>query len=138
MSRSGYSDDCGNLALYRGTVINSVKGKRGKGLLTELAEAMDAMPVKELIAHKLEADGAHCALGVVGAKRGVDLQALDQDDPEQVAKAFNISQVLAREIVYRNDEDGPGYTGADETPAQRWARVRKWVQDVLDNPKNAY
>lgn len=138
MSRSGYSDDCDNLALYRGTVINSVKGKRGKGLLTELAEAMDAMPIKELIAHRLEEDGGYCALGVVGAKRGVDLRSLDQDDPEQVSKAFNISEVLAREIVYRNDEDGPGYSGADETPAQRWTRVRQWVQDVLDDPKNAY
>lgn len=138
MSRSGYVDDCDNLALYRGAVISAVRGKRGRALLLELAEGMDAMPVKELIAHRLEENGGYCALGVVGAKHGVDLQKLDPDDAEAVAKTFNVSATLAREIVYRNDEDGPGYTGCDETPAQRWTRMRKWVQDVLDDPKNAY
>ena len=138
MSRSGYSDDCENLDLYRGAVISAVRGKRGRALLTELAASMDAMPVKELIAHELEANGAHCALGVVGAKRGMDLHTLDPDDSETVARRFNVSETLAREIVYRNDEDGPGYGGAEETPAQRWTRMRQWVKEVLDNPKNAY
>lgn len=133
MSRSGYSDECDNLALYRGTVLSSVKGKRGKGLLTELAEALDAMPVKELIAHELETAGAYCALGVVGKARGIDLATLDPHNAEQIAKAFNIAPCLAREIEFVNDDDF-GYS--KETPAQRWERVRQWVQQAIDNPRS--
>lgn len=134
MSRSGYSDDCSNLNLYRGTVVNAVKGKRGRALLTELAEALDAMPVKELIADELQADGAYCALGVVGSKRGVNLSEIDPHNAEQVAKTFDIAECLAREIVWVNDDDFS--YGDKETPAQRWSRVRAWVQQALNNPSS--
>lgn len=134
MSRSGYSDDCDYPALYRGQVVNAVKGKRGRALLTELAEALDAMPVKELIANELQAGGAYCALGVVGSKRGVNLSEIDPHDSEQVSKTFDIAECLAREIVYVNDEMGPWRE--QETPEQRWVRVRKWVQEALDNPRS--
>ena len=125
MSRSGYTDESypGQFALWRGRVMSSIRGKRGQKLLIELAEAMDAMPEKELIAHELVADGAHCALGVVGAKRGVDIASIDPEDAGQVATAFNIAECLAQEITYINDEDGR----YDETAAARWVRVRAWV-----------
>ena len=57
-----------------------------------------------MIAHELIADGAFCTLGVVGQARGVDLAALDPEDREAVAKAFDIAPALAAEIVYENDE----------------------------------
>jgi hypothetical protein len=107
MSRSGYSDDDsdGRLALWRGAVASSIRGKRGQRLLRELAEALDAMPVKELVSGELEdADGEHCALGVVGQRRGVALKTVDPDDWDAVAKMFDIASPLAREIVYMNDE----------------------------------
>lgn len=135
MSRSGYSEDCDNLSMYRGAVVSSIRGKRGRKLLQELAAAMDAMPVKELIAGELEADGGFCALGVVGAKRGLNLKEIDPHEAEVVAKTFNISEALAREIVWVNDESGPCW---EETPAQRWIRVRKWVQEVIDDPRSAW
>lgn len=140
MSRSGYSDDLDNWAMikWRGMVASAIRGKRGQQLLRELADAMDAMPVKELIAEELEVDGAHCALGVVGAKRGIDLSAIDPDDAERVSKAFNIAECLAQEIVYINDEDFSSYKVVDgkwarcaETPAERWTRVRKWVAEQV-------
>ncbi len=138
MSRSGYDDGSGydddggdNLTLYRRTVYRAIKGKRGRSFLTELAAAMDAMAVKELIAHDLERDGAHCALGVVGAKRGVDMASIDPDDASSVGKAFGVAWQLAAEIEYMNDE----YGHHAETDAQRWSRMRRWVQQQIDNPK---
>ncbi len=131
MSRSGYSDDGDNLAMWRGMVASAIRGKRGQKLLRELAEAMDAMPEKILIADALKIDeGAYCALGVVGAKRGIDLAAIDPEDPDQVGNAFDIAPCLAQEIEFINDDD----FGCDhgETPAQRWQRVRKWVAEKIN------
>lgn len=123
MSRSGYSYDCDNLAMWRGAVRSATFGKRGQKLLSDLLVALDAMPVKELIAGELEADGAHCALGVVGKVRGVPLVELDPEDRDAVGQAFDIAPALAAEIVYENDEVGRW----SETPAERWCRVRAWV-----------
>lgn len=130
MSRSGYSDEesyPGQFAMWRGQVMSAIRGKRGQQLLRELAEALDAMPVKELISKELKtAGGSYCALGVVGAKRGIDLDAIDPEDYEQVAKEFNVAHQLAQEIEYENDE------GAwRETPAERWTRMRAWVEKHL-------
>ena len=133
MSRSGYTDhddfDLEGILRYgrwRGVVASSIRGKRGQALLKELAEAMDAMPKKELIAHVLESNGQYCTLGVVGAKRGLNLKEIDPEDSAFVASTFNIAEPLAREIVYMNDE----YSSSD-TPEERWTRMRKWVQDQI-------
>ena len=130
MSRSNYSEDLDNWAMikWRGQVTSAIRGKRGQTLLRELAEAMDAMQEKELIASELEADGAHCALGAVGAKRGIDMSSLDPTDSMSVAAAFDVANALACEIVYINDEEGP-YCG--ETDAERWTRVRAWVSEQI-------
>ncbi|WP_449106241.1 hypothetical protein [Pseudomonas mohnii] len=94
MSRSGYSDDCGgwDLICWRGAVKSALKGKRGQAFLLELRDALDAMPVKRLIADSLVAEGEFCTIGVVGAKRGVDMAALDPDDREAVGEAFGITR----------------------------------------------
>lgn len=138
MSRSGYSDDGENLGLWRGTVRSAIRGKRGQKFFRELAEAMDAMPEKALIAHELVADGEHCALGVLGAKRGLDMTKLDPEDSYAVSETFNIADALAREVVYINDEYEDGHHYVDgkwvytpETPEIRWKRVRKWVAEQI-------
>lgn len=126
MSRSGYSeeiDDFLQLGRWRGRVASAIRGKRGQKLLREMAQALDAMPEKELIAHELEQDGAHCALGVVGAARRVNMTNIDPDDQHEVGKAFDIATPLASEIVYINDEEGSW----NESPNDRWKRVREWV-----------
>ncbi|MBH8611161.1 hypothetical protein I4N56_009575 [Pseudomonas mohnii] len=129
MSRSGYSDDCGgwDLICWRGAVKSALKGKRGQAFLLELRDALDAMPVKRLIADSLVAEGEFCTIGVVGAKRGVDMAALDQDDREAVGEAFGISPAMASEIVFMNDEG----SWQAETPEQRWVRMRKWVESNI-------
>lgn len=128
MSRSGYSDECEFVELWRGAVQRATDGKRGQQFFRELLAALDAMPVKELIAHQLEEDGAVCAIGSLGRARGVDLAKLDPTEPHDVADAFNIAPALAQEVVWMNDE----YYNCDrETPAQRWTRMRAWVGEQI-------
>jgi hypothetical protein len=129
MSRSGYSDDCEYLELYRWNVDRTIRGKVGQAFLKELAAAMDAMPVKELIAHELVAEsGACCAIGSVCKARGIDTSDIFADCPDSVGKAVGISRLLAAEIEFMNDEWSPG-----ESPEERWGRMRKWVAQHIKN-----
>ncbi len=132
MSRSGYSDDCDYLELYRANVERTLGSKRGQAFLRELAEQMDAMPEKALIKHELinEAGGC-CAIGVVCKSRHVDVNKIDDSDPRSVADAVGINHMMAAEIAYMNDEWGDGYDDASETPEARWTRMRKWVSENL-------
>ena len=159
MSRSGYVDDVeDNLAAgrWKAQVKSAIRGKRGQAFLRELAAAMDAMPVKELIANELvSAEGQCCTIGVVCKARGVDVSAVDPEEPEQVAVAVGISHQMAAEIEYLNDElgyryekvveekpaDGPHWhpgfrwDRVDEDPAERWKRMRAWVEKQLIKPE---
>lgn len=125
MSRHGYSEDLDDywaLIRWRGAVTSALRGRRGQALLRELVAALDAMPKKELIAEKLAEAGEVCALGAVGQKRGINMTNIDPEDSEQVSKAFDVAEALAREIVYENDEGG-----WQETPGERWNRMRAWA-----------
>ena len=125
MSRSEYTDDCDgwDLVCWRGAVTSAMEGKRGQKFLIELRDALDAMQVKELIAHELVKQGNFCALGVVGQKRGIALESIDPEDSRTVAEQFNIANAMAQEIVFVNDEAA----WDDESPQQRWSRMRRWV-----------
>lgn len=128
MSRSGYSDELDNwdLIRWRGAVASAIRGRRGQAFLRELADAMDAMPQKRLIAEELEADGEYCALGVVAAKRGLDIEHFDPYDYDKIAEAMSIPKALVCEIEYENDE-----WGRHHTPEERWERMRQWVESQL-------
>lgn len=125
MSRSGYCEDLDTWSLvrWRGAVNAATKGKRGQAFFKELLDALDAMPEKRLIANELEAGGEFCTIGVLGQKRGIDMTGIDPDDPERVSAAFDIACALAQEVVFMNDE----YCYHEETPEQRWTRMRNWV-----------
>ena len=127
MSRSGYSDECDGLNLYRANVARAIAGRRGQKMLRELLLALDEMPVKELIAHDLENCGQVCALGALGVRRKLDMTELDPGEPDDVAAAFKIARPLACETVYENDESGPH----NETPPERWIRMRAWVAAMV-------
>lgn len=121
MSRSGYSDDCENVQLWRGAVRRATIGYRGQHLLKKLLAALDAMPTKRLIADDIKNEaGEVCALGAL------DPNAESYDD-EDLAKHFGVARALAAEIVYENDEHFPYWTKQTETPEQRWTRMRAWV-----------
>ena len=132
MSRSGYSEECDGpeLIMWRGAVNQAIHGKRGQKLLREMAHALDAMPEKILIARELVHEGEHCALGVVGAARGIDMTTVDPEESDKVAKLFDIAEALAKEIVYINDDAGYGI----DSDSKRWERVRKWVADHIKAP----
>ena len=126
MSRSGYVDDDDDvlaLGRYRGRVASAIRGKRGQRLLRECLAALDAMPVKELIADELVADdGGVCLLGAVAQEFHLPIGNLDPEAHDVLGKTFNVAECLIREIEYQNDEGG-----WRETPEQRWNRVRRWV-----------
>lgn len=127
MSRSGYTEDCDDWwshIRYRGAVASAIRGKRGQEFLQAVAAALDAMPERRLIAHDLvDGEGQFCTLGVIGAAKGLPIKDIDPEDAETVSGTFGIATVLAREIVYENDE--AGFSG--ETPERRWQRMRAWV-----------
>lgn len=125
MSRSGYCDDLTNWShiCWRGAVASAIRGKRGQAFLKELLAALDALPEKRLIAWELQQKDQVCALGAVGKSRGLDMEDLDPEDHEKVAKAFDIPHALACEIMWENDE--ARYW--EQTPEQRFKYVRDWV-----------
>ena len=137
MSRSGYSEDYdeefNNASfLWMQGVKNAIKGKRGQQFLRELLVALDAMPEKKLIRGDLEVDGSVCALGSVGKARGLNMQDIDTTDHRALGKMFGIARSMAQEIMFQNDDDFRYM--CDETPEQRWARVRQWAVDQLVKP----
>ena len=136
MSRSGYTDEVDNQGvrnLYRASVKRAIEGPRGQAFLRDLAAAMDAMPVKELISGELVKDGQVCAIGAVCQMRGIDVSSIDPEDTDRVAKLVGVARSMAAEIVYLNDEDG-GWdwdTKNYESPSKRWIRMRAWVQKKI-------
>jgi len=135
MSRSGYSEDCENLELYRNAVERALKGKRGQKFLRAMAAALDAMPEKTLIADELvDANGDCCALGAVCKARNLDLVGVDYFDSHYVGKVLGIAPAMAAEIAYMNDEWWDKWNNP-ETPPERWARMRAWVAAQIEGDK---
>lgn len=109
MSRSGLYEDDGEDSLahgrWRGAVASAIRGKRGQAFLRELADALDAMPEKHLVAGALQSeDGCHCTLGVIGQKRGLDVARMDVDDYDAIADSLGVNAKIAQEIMWENDE----------------------------------
>jgi len=124
MSRSGYSDDCENLGLWRGAVQRAVTGYRGQHFLRKLRDALDAMPNKRLITDTIkDEEGDVCALGALDPN-------VTEYESEELAKHFGIARALAAEIVFVNDE-WLSWRCRNETPEQRWARMRAWVDEQI-------
>ena len=131
MSRSGYVEDYDydqwQMIKWRGQVAGTMRGKRGQAFLNELIDALDAMPEKRLIAGHLIQDGAVCAIGSVGIRRGIDMSEIDPDDYHRLVDVFGIPHQLVREIEYENDE-----SNCAMTPEQRWQRMRSWAIEQLN------
>lgn len=130
MSRSGYSEDCENIELYRASVDRALNGKRGQAFLRELAAAMDAMTEKVLITGELVSEkGEVCAIGAVCKSRALDVSRINYDDPDTVARVIGVARSMAAEIAFMNDEAGR----ASELPCERWTRMREWVSYNLES-----
>jgi hypothetical protein len=158
MGRAGYVEnddwDSSIAALgWQPNVRRCLAGKRGQAFLWELYQALEALPRRELITGVLQnSAGGVCALGAVAVARGVEVPSAmtDEDDEHEYMEAMGpllgIKNMLAREVMYENDECGRWHfadTGEEirgginahekrevrryETPAERWQRMREWV-----------
>lgn len=130
--RSGYTDDCDDDVLafgrWRAQVKSAIRGKRGQAFIRELIDSLDAMPEKHLIKNYLRKDGNVCTLGAIGARRGVDLEALDTHDYDALADVFGIAHQLIQEIEYLNDASG---WEKDDEYKHRWEQMRAWAVSQL-------
>lgn len=149
MSRSGYSDDCENVQLWRGAVRRAMGGKRGREFMQELLETLDHMPEKRLAANTFTKGGEVCALGSVALRRGIDVSQFERTndsewtedcDRDGLGKVFGIAPAMVAEIMWWNDELHPRWVpdekgilhwSSSETQEARWSRVRNWVNDWL-------
>lgn len=123
MSRHGYTDDCENLAMWRGVIASATRGKRGQAFFRALLGALDAMPEKRLVVGELQTEeGAVCALGCLGKARGIDLTSVDTEDWGKLGELFSIAPQLAQEVMYVNDD-----SRRVTTPEERWTAVRGWA-----------
>lgn len=141
MSRSGYSDDCENIALYRNAVDRATYGKRGQAFLKELVATLEAMPEKRLVADVLVEDtGEVCALGAVCKARGFveEGKRYYGAEHEVLSQKLDIAPSLVAEIEYENDENGRKHELVDgywqhqeETPEARYQRVLAWAKEHI-------
>jgi hypothetical protein len=135
MGRSGFcedgDDEYNSANLWQANIERAVKGKRGQAFFRSLVEALDGMPEKRLVAEELETtEGGVCALGCLGKARGVPLDGVDTEDHDKLGAMFNVAPLLAREVMFQNDDDF-GYARVEETPEQRWTRMRAWAADQI-------
>lgn len=119
---------------FRGAVKSAIRGKRGQAFLKELIKALDAMPEKKLIEGELHREGEYCAIGTVGAARGVDLDNLDVSDYDKLGEVFGISSKLVQEIEWINDE--LIHAKDSEKDERRWQVVRDWAEAQLTEEAN--
>lgn len=112
MSRSGYTDDNDDPLAHgrwRQAVKRALEGRRGQALLSELVQALDAMPDNRLYPGSFAtAEGEFCTLGVLGQRRGTKMDDLldfyGDCDTSLVGDRFDIAPAMAAEIMYVNDE----------------------------------
>jgi hypothetical protein len=132
MSRAGYVDDCDgdnwDMIRWRGAVTSAIRGKRGQDFLREMLTALDSLPDQCLARGELQTEhGDVCALGSVGRARGLDMSGVDVEDYAAVSKLFGISEALAREIMWVNDE----HCSVRAPSKKRFATVRAWILDEI-------
>lgn len=130
-NRSGYSEDvCGDenqwcWIMWRGAVKSAIRGKRGQAFLKELKDALEDLPEKKLIEGELVEDGLYCAVGCLGAKRGLDMSKLAVDDYDKIAEVLGVNAKLIQEIEYENDMCGNDFS--------RYNWVLNWVKGNIKN-----
>lgn len=136
VSRSGYSDDYdGDGAppeFWEAAVKRAVTGKRGQAFMREMLSALDAMPVKALEKSVLVKGTACCAMGAVAIARKLDTSGVDAECTREVGNLLGIARSLAGEIAFHNDDDFGHLALSNETPEQRWVRMRAWVAEQIE------
>lgn len=136
-------DDPLVLGRWRAAVRSAMRGKRGQAFLREMLAALDAMPNKRLVREHLQVDGTQCAYGepdvIIGADELVDATgnvlpmggvcALGSVGAARGMDMSGIAHAMTCEIVYWNDEF------QRETPEERWVRMRQWTETQITKSK---
>lgn len=169
MSRSGYIDDCDDVDSmlrsygWQANVRRCIAGRRGQALLWELYQALEALPTREIVTGALldTSTGSVCSLGALAVYRKMPIPpefcttGAPDDEPDEyefsqaMGPLFGIKDMLAREVMYENDEGDQWHWADDgsicegirhgvtrevrrhDTPQERWQRMRGWVVDRL-------
>lgn len=162
MSRSGYVDCDGGdefdhlrAAGWRANVRRCVGSRKGQVFMWELYLALESLPDRALVTGALvDLEGSYCTLGALARYRGLtipeSLRVTDEGEPddyefaEAMGPFFGIKGMLAREVMYANDEaddwhDVPGpptrpwcsTPSRTDSPKERWQRMRAWVVEQL-------
>jgi hypothetical protein len=135
--RSGYTEELEqrDLAMWRGRVASSIRGKRGQKLLKNLLAALDEMPQKRLIPNELVDGDDVCLLGAGGRRLGIaDIDTIDPSDHDALAKRFDVAECLIQEIEFINDDD---FSCRSKTPEERYEEVRKWLVKNIHSADSA-
>lgn len=140
--RLNYSDDedySGQFALWNANINRHLLGKKGQFWLTQLRDALLALPTKRLIARSLADDnGEVCAIGALVVAQGKatvdELSGLDEhEDSADYAKSLGVPYLTAWAVVAEND------LSLDNcTPEQRYERMLTWVQARLNKKPIPY
>lgn len=168
MGRSGYIEDGDSedmLGIYgwQANVRRCIAGRKGQAVLWELYQALEALPDRELTTGALQntETGEVCSLGALAVYRKMVIPpefcttgALD-DEPDEyefseaMGPLFGIKDMLARELMYENDDCGQWHWEDDgtvcqgirygetrkyrtyEMPHERWQRIRRWIVSRL-------
>ncbi len=168
MSRSSYSDDYGDefpgqMELYRGNVMRSIRSKKGQARLRELRDDLLALPTKALQADIFsKPSGEACALGVWAQRHHPQREAVDtfrgEDDDDTATFLRDYwPRLVVMDLVYVNDSESfvteyhlgphqnpwdyrayshswPLYRSRPETDEERYARVLAWVNEHIVPP----
>ena len=96
MTRSGYGPcDEDEADEWHRRLKDTIASPEGQAFLRELADALDALPDKVLIARELiDEDGDCCALGALCMARGIDPTGMDSDS-DCVAERLGVPLPLA-------------------------------------------
>jgi hypothetical protein len=150
-----------NIGRWERNLRATVRSAKGKKLLQDLKEALEAMPTKELIANSLVKTelvsynfddeypvviptNSYCAMGALAAHKGVDVVDFANGDEEEyymtdeLAGALSINNTMAYAIATCNDEATnykPGMnwkTTPKTTNADRWHYVYNRVCLALE------
>lgn len=168
MGRSGYTDydDCADAAdmlrmyAWNANVRRHIAGRKGQAFMWELYQALEDLPEKVLIQGGLvDQDGTCCALGAVARYRKMEVpeefRITPEEEPDEyefqeaMGPLFGIRDMMAREVMYANDEcddwrlmDGTKLLSLPweqretptryDNPHERWQRMREWVVSHLE------
>ena len=136
-------------SLWNTLVQEKAWGSRSVKFLTELVEALSSMTDRKLISYTAYR-GIQCStIGVMGIKRGLDLNELNSymfhDKMNTMAVLFGVSTSLIKEVVFQNDE-GCGYCellaqqhgvpldlklSLDDLERWRWEAMLAWASNAL-------